>query len=245
MDSPLLASTGPIPPLDDFASLRNGIFVQYRRLQESGLPTIDRVFIALLKYSESRRSKLSTLERWAIAKHCGGYTHIELVFEDSNGSVIAYTVNRHDPKEDEKELGRKPKPGERVTGYVHTIFPNMEVAYRRPFWEVKFLGTLTAEERYGLWCFCCRQQGKPMDSWGMYLNFMPVLRDFFIGEPQQEEEMYFCSQLVGSALKWIRPDQFSSVNPRRCTPAALRDLMNRHEEFFIHGEIRPISQLVL
>lgn len=244
-ESPLLQTAGPLPPILPFAEVQDNFVQLYNSQVASGHPVITDVYVQMMQAVESRSSGLRSWERWAIGEYCDGYVHIELAFVDSNGGAAAWTVNRYDPSKDEKELGRKPRPGERVTGYVHRVHPDLSVSYDPRWWESYNLSSLFPEERYGLYSFCERQQGKPMDKWGMYMNFVPIVRDLCIGASRVEEDKYFCSQLVAAALKWIRPRQFVSVEPRRCTPAVLHQLMMNNGDFFLAGGIRPITQDML
>jgi len=240
---PLLQhNSGPIAPLAIFDECRENFQQLYNEHQHSGHPVITDVYVQMMRSVESRSSAMMSLERKIIATHCDGYVHIELAFVDSQNHVAAWTVNRYDPAKDAKELGRDPRPGERVTGYVHQVYPDVRRSYDPRWWESYNLGTLHPDERYGLYAFCQRQEGKPMDKWGMYLNFMPLVGEWFIGASQTEEEKYFCSQLVASALKWIRPRQFSHIDPRRCTPAILHQTMVHNGDFFLTGGLRPITQ---
>lgn len=237
---PLLRE-GPIAPLESFGAVRANFEQYYLDSVARGEPVITDVYVMMMRAVESRSSAWNSWERWAIATHCDGYVHIELAFVDSNGQVAAWTVNRHDPTKDERELGRPPRPGERVSGYVHQVHHDMSRSYDRRWWEDYHLSSLSPGERYALYAFCQRQEGKPMDKWGMYINFAPVLADWWMGTSRMEEDKYFCSQLVASALKWIRPRQFAGVEPRRCTPAALHRIMEHNGDFFLTGSIRPVT----
>lgn len=241
---PLLRE-GPIAPLEPFGLVRSNFDAYYQDSVARGDPVIADVYVMMMRATESRRSVWNSWERWAIANHCDGYVHIELAFVDSNGHVAAWTVNRHDASKDERELGRPPRPGERVSGYVHEVYHDMSQSYDSRWWEDYHLSSLTPGERYALYVFCKRQEGKPMDKWGMYINFMPVLADLWVSKSRPEEDSYFCSQLVASALKWIRPREFADVEPRRCTPAALHKMMERNGDFFLTSSIRPVSEAML
>lgn len=229
---------GTATPLVPFSSRVESLDAMYAAQRAQGALTIESVWIMLFYSPPSRTSQLTTWERWAIAKHCGGITHIEFAFCDSEGRMMAFTVDRVDKK---------------VTGSgrVRVIYRDPAVAYPLYgddgdiLWTHRHVSSLSAAERIGLMEFCYRQVGKPMDNWGMFMNFLPMLGTMFVGESRDEEDTYYCSQLVACALRWIRPRQFATVDTRRCTPIQLVRLLDANRDMFLTASFRPVSSISL
>lgn len=180
---------------------------------------IDEVWICLRRATRPGGSWWRQFMRNRTAEVAGAYVHVELMFKLHNGAQIAFTV---DMPEKTKERSGVVRWYERAEEYDDAR------------WHLEMIGTLTPLEQIGLWYYCVRQMGKPMNEWGLWANWLPVLSwDIFIGEPQPEEDAYFCSQLVASALRWIRPVQFRAVNPRRCVPVELYHVLRAHHDMFI------------
>jgi len=137
------------------------------------------------------------------------FCHVELAFNLSEAGtqrLVAWTVDLYNSR----VVG---------SGTVRTLLRDRP--YKPGLWEVHSLaGHFSDTEIAGLFAYCLRQQGKPINSAGLKLNFLPVLR-WFSGTPLVEETTYFCSQLVASALRWVRPTLFATLDPRRATPLGI------------------------
>lgn len=192
---------------------------------------IGEVWVACRHASPTWAARASWVDRYAAQRVCGGIVHIEVVFRNPDTSaMLAYTVDKPDP--------RRPE-----TGYVRAIEADARRTYPTPAWTVHKLSSLTPAERYGMLAYMQRQVGKPF-NYGMYWNFMPVVGPLFAGESEVEETHYFCSQLVASALCWIRPAHYAQLEPRRCTPALLHAMLSteRSNEMCL---FRPVDMLEL
>jgi hypothetical protein len=238
---PARPPTTAAEPLVPFEARRESLTNYYLGQRRIGAPTIEDVWVMLFHSPPSQSSTLTTLERWALAKYCGGVSHIELAFRDSNGSLMAFTVDRVD-------LAKDP-----ASGFVRRAWRDPANAYpaispsdgTTRIWSHRHISSLTPAERLGLMEFCYRQVGKPMDSTGMYLNFMPMVGSWFVGASRAEEDKYYCSQLVACALRWIRPQRFASVDPRRCTPGELIRVLDTNHDMFLTSSFRPVSAVEL
>lgn len=228
------SETPGVPRLAHFEDMRAQFEQSYREKCARGEPTVAEVWIAVLRGGQSRTAQgVAAWERWAIAHYCDGITHVELVMRDSQGQVVAWTV-------DKRNAARDPD-----SGVVRLRQHNQMQMYPPPWWQCKQVASLTPAERMGLVYYLWRQAGKPMDEWGMKKNFVPLIGAWLVGEPLDEEPAYFCSQLVASAFRWIRPAQFHDVNPRRCTPAQLDTLLSNHADMFLSGSIFPVQRFEL
>lgn len=144
------------------------------------------------------------------------YCHAEMAFALTTPvgrKLVAYMVDL-------------PSPRHPTAGVVRPIQRNTELSYNVTQWDVisLSLAKFTPLELAGLFVYCKRQEDKPMNRAGLQLNFLPVLR-WFAGEPLREESSYFCSQLVASALRWVRPPTFVALDPRRATPLGIFNYM--------------------
>lgn len=183
-------------------------------------------WICLCKARTSRGSVWRSLSRKWTADIGGGYSHIELALISTDTKGSAWTVDFHDP-------------AKQNSGKVRLYELNRGTSYPAEYWDVFQIGSLTPAELIGLNAYCYRQRGKPMNGRGLYAN-LPLFRAF-IGQPKVEESSYFCSQLIVSALKYIRPESFAAINPRRCTPAQLRDILEANRDLFRTGDtFRPV-----
>lgn len=190
-------------------------------------PLLQSAWICLCKARASRTSVWRSIFRKWVSDIGGGYSHIELALIATDGSGNAWTVDFHDPTKEN-------------SGVVRLYPLDRQRSYPSEYWDVVQISTLTPAELIGINAYCYRQAGKPMNSRGLYSN-MPLLRAF-IGEAKVEEDRYFCSQLIVAALKWIRPETFANINPRKCTPAQLRDILQSNNDLFPSGDIfRPIA----
>lgn len=187
------------------------------------------VWVCLCKAKTSRTSWWRSFVRERTRAIAGEYVHVELLFRTSRGS-FAWTV----------DLPDETKPG---SGYVRLTTIDELNAYPTEFWDTRQIATATGGERVALFDYCRRQEGKPMNDWGLYQNFLPILSwDCFVGTPRLEEDRYFCSQLVASALRWIRPDHFAHVNTRKCTPNELYAILEANQDMFLGSSIRPYNE---
>ena len=192
---------------------------------------IDAVWVVCKHASPSWAARSSWLDRMAAQQYCGNIVHIELVFCNTSTQVrIAYTVDKADAK----------YPG---SGFVRMVTPDPSHTYPAPAWTCHRLASLTPAEIYGLMAFCQRQVGKPF-NYNMYWHFAPLIGALVAGEPCVEEPHYFCSQLIASALRWIRPRTHAALNPRRCTPAMLHELLS-HDSDGRTVMFRPAAALAL
>jgi len=171
---------------------------------------IDDVWVVCRHVTDEWKKRSSWLDRVGAERFSGNIVHIELVFINRLSSVrIAYTVDKAGPRDP-------------ASGFVRMVAPDPRETYPAPLWTIHRLGSLRPAEIYGMLAFCQRQVGKPF-NYGMYWNFVPLIGGIVAGEPLVEEPHYFCSQLVASALRWVRP--WMQLNPRRCTPALLHALL--------------------
>lgn len=158
---------------------------------------------------------------WLSRRYSEQYKHVELVFQMMNNGtreVHAWTVDL-------------PNPARAGTGFVRLVEREPTTCYRPEIWRCFRLADLTQLEHFGLMAYCLRQLGKPINSRGLYWNFLPLLR-VFTGYSLAEEDSYFCSQLVASALKWIRPQRYYFVEPRQCTPVVLLQMLAANGELY-------------
>jgi hypothetical protein len=141
----------------------------------------------------------------------GEYRHVELLFMPVNpysgGYPHKFTVDLASGDND-------------ATGRVRMELKDLT---RRPYipkrWDC-FKLPMSPVEILGLRDFCTRQIGKPMDGRGLYYNFICFL-SCCVGDGLDEEEQYFCSQLVMVALQYVWPDRFDGVNSRKVKPLDL------------------------
>lgn len=221
-------------PLGRFVDREAEFDAWYQHQVRQQLPVIKDVWIVVLRGAVSRTAQgVAAWERWAIGRYCNGITHVELVFRDTADNLQRWTVDKYNPERDPE------------SGRVRAKLTDPMTMYPSKYWQCKCVSSLTPAESYGLLEFLYRQQGKPMDEWGMKKNFVPLLGPWLVGEPRDEEDAYFCSQLVASAFRWIRPAQFAHVNPRRCTPAQLDQLLDNNQDMFITGTLYPVERLSL
>lgn len=176
---------------------------------------------------------------WLNRRYAEEYKHVELVFtipivsdgKVAKEEVAAFTVDL---------------PSARVagSGAVRCLDrdPNGQRTYPPDKWHCFKLHKLEPLQVYGLFYYCMRQTGKPMNSTGLYWNFLPLLRSFS-GAPRREEDSYFCSQLVASALAWVLPAVYGGLDPRTCTPLALFQLLHRDKAVCLSGEFRGAGAL--
>lgn len=204
----------------------------FAQLAESaGASAIDEVWIVCKHATPSWNQRANALDRLACQRVCGGIVHIEAVFRNrATSAMIAYTVDKHDPE----------RP---FSGFVRAVAPDPRETYPSPPWSCHLISTLTPAERYGMLAYMQRQVDKPFNM-GMYWNFLPVVGALLAGESQPEESRYFCSQLVASALRWIRPRKYADLEPRRCTPAMLVALL-ADEQSTVVSLFRPPDTLEL
>lgn len=192
---------------------------------------VDEVWVVCRHVTPSWAARSIWIDRYAAERVCGGIVHIEAVFRNrATSEMIAYTVDKPNPRE----------PG---SGFVRLVAPDARRTYPAPTWTCHKLSSLSPAERYGMLAFMQRQVDKPF-NYGMYWNFLPVLGPLFAGESEVEETHYFCSQLIASALRWIRPTQYATIEPRRCTPAILHAILSaeRSDELSL---FRPVDTLEL
>lgn len=162
------------------------------------------------------RKSTPTKSMWrSFERYCSGpYCHIETAFVFASGMGLGFTVDRASPHVPD-------------SGFVRA-FTISATEYPPAQWELFLLNDLTQEERQGLLMFLRRQVGRPMDYWALYANFLPVL-SWFSGSTmpstQYEESAYFCSHLVGCALRWACYRRYSNINPRKLTPCLLYTLL--------------------
>lgn len=186
---------------------------------------IDHAWICFRRYTDedsvSANSFCSVLGLFSCLGQCYSeeYKHVELAFLVKDGSsgiyashVLAWTVDMRGSASAE-------------SGRVRCILRNPTTCYNSDRW-ITFRLKLSQQEVLGLFLYCARQAGKPMNEAGLYWNFLPLLRWWGTGESRCEEQSYFCSQLVCGALKWIRPRQYSALEPRQCTPLALFSMLS-------------------
>lgn len=201
----------PVPPLGRFADQAH-VFAAQAAYSEAAGTGIDQVWVACKYVTPSWEARTGWLERWGCKHYCGNVIHIEMVFRNSaTSTMVAYTIDKPDPKRPE-------------CGRVRAILPDPRETYPAPMWTRHLLPSLTPAERYGLMAFMERQTDKPFNA-GMYTNFLPVVGPLFAGESAVEEDRYFCSQLVACALRWIRPEQYADIEPRRCSPPQLQAML--------------------
>lgn len=196
--------------------------IHYKQLYGGGAH-IRAAWICLNKMAPSRRSKWRTWWRRMRGIVAGSFTHAELMLQDSAGNTYAYTVDQLDPA----VVG---------SGFVRMYTVDTARAYPAQYWSCFRIEGMSAAQLHGLSYYCARQQGKPMDSWGLYYNFLPLF-DMFVGRPRDEEDRYFCSQLVAAALCYVDPVRFRRVNPRLCTPENLLRLLAEHDRMFVQNNI--------
>jgi hypothetical protein len=161
------------------------------------------------------------------------FKHVELAFlmkENIGGvytsSVISWTV----------DIQGSSSEG---SGRVRAIHRNALECYKPEKWST-FKLQFTQEEILALFLYCTRQSDKPMNEYGLYCNFLPLLRWCCVGQSQCEEQSYFCSQLISGALKWVRPQQYATLEPRKCTPLALFEMLRRDNAIAEGREFRTL-----
>ena len=196
----------------------------------TGQPTIRAVWVAMRGATPTERTGLGRIERWAIEQRCGGVLHIEMAFQMSDGTALAFTVDRHDPT----------KEG---SGAVRAYAINRETAYPPDRYTTWQLTSFDAHERYALCNFLYRQIGKQF-NYSMYTSFLPWIGDWITADMLEwEAPSYFCSQLMAAALRWVRPAQFGGVNPAKCTPGRLVAILRGNGEFTMVGSLCSLSRL--
>lgn len=215
--------------LPTFEESKSSLYALYHRHVANERPYFKHAFIVLHKIRPNTRSLKRAIQSSLMHSIAGIYDHAEIavMMERTHGSpddTWAWTVDFADPR----------KPG---SGKVRSYVGSRASMYPTERWEYYSISSLSPQEIYGLVAYLNNQIGKEMDGRGLYMN-MPVLR-WFIGEPNVEEEKYFCSQLMCSALRWIRPEQYAHINPRRCTPMGLYTMLQDRGEFREQVSFRP------
>jgi len=211
-------------PFQAFAELEP-LFAQIHRtqLRDPDSAHLQDAWVCFNKLAPSRRSKWRTRLRRLQGFRAGVFTHVELMFRDSHGLCVAYTVDEHDPA----VLG---------SGYVRSYIVDPSRDYPAVYWSLFKIQGMSAAQLHGMNFYCERQKGKPFNWWGRWLNFLPLI-NMFAGRARDEEPHYFCSQLVASALRFIWPDRFRHLNPRLCTPESLLREFAHHKHVFLE---RPV-----
>jgi hypothetical protein len=173
------------------------------------------VHVCISRFAPSRVSWWRTFKRRCVASVAGEFNHVEMLLTLGADTYVAYTVDQ-------------PDPGTPRSGVVRRHAPvSMDATYPASRWIVAEIGGMSAPEMLGVQYFLEHQLGKPMDSWGMYANFAPVLC-WFVADRGVciEYDRYFCSQLVAAALRWVWLERMQHVAPHRCTPAQLYALLH-------------------
>lgn len=204
---------------------------------------VDKVWVCFRLYESSEEARVggccSALLQMMTRSYSEQYKHVELAFRvrdtrpGCRDHVIAWTVDMPGPRHPD-------------SGKVRNIDrdPASMRTYNPERWQCFRMATLTNIETLGMFAYCVRQDGKPMNSTGLYCNFLPLI-GCCTGPSRREESSYFCSQLVASALKWVRPHQYAWLEPRRCTPLGLYNILIRERQMFESGEFRSASVLEL
>lgn len=168
---------------------------------------IKSVYICACEAPSSRTSKVRNALRWFVSWFSEVH-HVEFVFRqegEEKEKILACTVDFENP--------------------VHFAELNPRgTDYNMHFWDV-YAVKLTAEQKFGVFLFCCWQLDKPMNGSGIYFNF--ASGGLFAGSSPKDynEERWFCSQLIAAALKWAGVDEMRTVEPRTTTPGHLKAMM--------------------
>jgi hypothetical protein len=208
-DRPRVVRRSPLRP---FAQVLPALMQHVDDECRAGRTIVKSIWVCMALSQSSRVSAWRTFKRWLARRIAGPFDHIEVLVVMSNGQCRPYTVDQHDPR-----------PSKAGSGFVRRPIIDPTDAYPPERWVTCELTSLDIYEAAGISYFLERQLGKPMDSSGMYWNF---LLPMFVWMPSTlEQDAYFCSHLVAAALRWVRPQQFAGVNPLKCTPYKLYRLL--------------------
>jgi len=223
-----------LPPYSEMAGVMRDTLVEIHRARSTGMrdppQPVTAVHICVSRFTPSRVSLWRTFKRNCLRSVAGEYNHVEMLLTLGNSTHVAYTVDQYDP-------------GTARTGVVRRHTPaSMDEAYPASRWIVASVDSLSAPEMLGVQHFLERQLGKPMDSWGMYANFAPVMCWFVQDRGVRTEyDTYFCSQLAAAALRWVWLERLRHVAPHRCTPAQLFEMLRAGDDLHMcaQGTIMP------
>jgi hypothetical protein len=157
-----------------------------RRYFERDFIALGQVCLCYKRYGEDAPSCMRIQESYAPV-----FSHVELLFEciqESGSSVYrACTVDKYSAQ----KLN---------SGYVRFTDKDMNYAYPAARWVRQLLHTLDDTQKWGMLWYCKLQIGKPMNTFGLYWNF---LLPWFRERTTIHSESLFCVQLVAGAMKWV------------------------------------------
>ncbi len=185
-----------------------------KALREGELLKIRKVFICGCEAPSSRTSWTRSVLRWTIS-WITDIHHVEFVFQQEGDPVskfLACTVDFNSPVSIDK------------------LDPN-GTDYKSAFWDV-YAVKLTEEQKIAIFIFCLWQLNKPMNSNGVYANFLSW--GLFAGSTPKDcdEDNWFCSQLIAAALKWVGVPQMKDIEPRTTTPGELCKILRSEGSLF-------------
>jgi len=153
--------------------------------------------------------------KWAInrgiAMISGQYTHVELILYNYKGEFLSFEVFT----------------GENVMFEIKK--------YQEDRWRWNKLN-LTHEQMVSIYNFCVEQQGKPFNSYGMYMNFLPLLGSYFSNSTRDK---WFCSQLITCALQAAKIPCVMDLVPEKTTPTQLFKVLQTQPELTVISRFKP------
>jgi hypothetical protein len=176
---------------------------------------------------------------WLNRNYAVQYKHVELAFlaeslaPSVDSQFFSFTVDLHSPH----------TPGSGYVRHAHRE-RGRSGTFNSDRWRGFHLNRFSELEVLALYVYCARQVGKPINTTGLYWNFLPGLRNF-AGTSLPEEQSYFCSQLVASALCWAQPHEFGFLDPRRTTPLSLYGALATKVAVEESGQWRSVNVLEL